>query len=144
MKKTKKAQLTQITLFVLIFLLFACHKKNGSPLRNNEPCPFKSQECDKAIFTLYNRTQEIIYFGIGTNMWEDSLLPGQYHREIYGHVKVTYDKNCELEKESWATHYLSSNWGDWAYNIDHCNKKSAFEYEDSSKTRILLYDVTEN
>ena len=135
--------LRQLTLFGLVLFLAACQKKTPFSNKNEDTCKFKNQECDSALFTLINRTEETIYYGIGTNMWEDSLLPGQQRSVKYGHVKVTYDNNCTPERESWGTHQLSSSWGEWAYHIDHCDKKSAFEYTDTSKSVIYLYDVTE-
>jgi hypothetical protein len=76
------------------------------------------------VFTLLNRIHDTVFYGIGTNMLEDTLLPGQQRVVKYGRVKVTYDKECVKNRESWSTHQLNSNFGAWAYHIDHCNKKN--------------------
>jgi hypothetical protein len=125
-----------IILSVCTFLLLGCKKKNDAT------CAFKNQECDVSQFTLINRTQDTVFYGIGTNIWLDTLLPGQQQILKYGKVKVTYDKDCVKNRESWSTHTLSSNFGSWAYNIDHCSKRSAFEYDPSGLT-VSVVDATE-
>lgn len=129
--------LKQLSFFGLIFFSLSCQKAN------NKVCPYKNQECDSARFTLINRINDTIFYGIGSNMWEDTLLPGQQRRYVYGKVKITYDKNCEEKKTSWSTHQLSSNYGPWAYNIDHCDKKTAFEYDSARNYAVKLFDVSD-
>lgn len=123
---------------LLILLAFISCRKEKSVA-----CNRKNQICDSALFTLFNYTQDTIFYGIGTNMQEDTLLPGKQRHLKYGRVKITYDKKCEENKESYSTHQLSSNWGTWAYHIDHCDRKAAFKYDDESKTHISLYNITE-
>jgi hypothetical protein len=127
--------LRHISLLGLIIFVVACEKLN------KKSCPYKNQDCSNALFTLINRTQDTIFYGIGSNMWEDTLFPGQQRSLQYGRVKVTYDNSCKENKVSWSTHQLSSNFGSWGFNIDNCNKKSAFEYD--ANRGIKLYDVTE-
>lgn len=124
-------------LLLLSILLFtmACKKPT------KKDCPYKDQVCDTANFTLINRTQDTVFYGIGSNMLEDTLLPAQQRVIQYAEVNVRFDENCNEIKQSWSTHQLSSNFGSWAFNIDHCDKKSAFEYD--SNQFVKLYDVTE-
>ena len=142
LEKVNTHLLNRLVTLGIIFLSLACKKENSSVSENKEPCKYKNQLCDSALFTLSNRTQDTIFYGVGTNMWEDTLLPGQQRILKYGKVNVTYDTNCEKSRKTWSTHQLSSNWGDWAFNIDHCEKRSAFEYTDVSKSAIKLYDIT--
>lgn len=130
--------LKQLIALLLIATFISCLKQK------KENCTKKNQECSNARFTLMNQTQDTIYYGININFHDDSLLPGQIKEFIFGQVKITYDKKCNEKKESWSTQQLSSNWGEWAFHIDHCNKKSAFRYTDNSNAQIKLYDVTEN
>jgi hypothetical protein len=135
-----------ITLMSFGLFLIACRKKeppSPPPTPAATPCPYKNQICDTSLYTLMNKTQDTIFYGIGTNMWEDTLLPGRQTTRKYGKVKVTYTQSCERVRESWATHQLSSNWGEWAFNIDHCDSKGSFDYADTTKSRIVLYDDTE-
>ncbi len=120
---------------MLIVFSFTCKKKNTNS------CPNKNQVCERSLFTLFNRTNDTIFYGIGTNIWEDTLLPGQQRSSNYGPVKVTYNDNCEMKRETMSSHMLSSNWGSWGFTIDHCDKKAAFEYDGINN--INLYDVTE-
>ena len=117
-------------------MAFACRKKK-------EPCPYSDQVCDSSQVTLINRTDDTLFYGIGTSWFEDTLLPGNSRILKYGKVNVTYDEDCNQNKESWSTHTMHTNWGEWAFAIDHCNKMTAFEYTDESKGRIELYDVSE-
>ena len=125
----------KITFLALILFFLACKKKN----RNS--CPNKDQECDNSLFTLINRTNDTVFYSIGTNIWEDTLLPGQQQSSNYGKVKVTYNEDCEMKRETMSSHMVSSNWGSWGYTIDHCDKRAAFEYD--APGVINLYDVTE-
>lgn len=88
------------------------------------------------------QTKQMIRFGLQTNILEDTLLPGETRIFKYGRVKVTIDaKTCERKRASWSTGQMTSSSGEWARNLDHCQKKSNFEY--SSNNAIQLVDVTD-
>ena len=56
---------------------------------------------------------------------------GQFHPVKWGQFRWNFH-----------THQLTSNWGEWAFHIDRCQKKSAFRYSDNSGNQIKLYDVS--
>ena len=136
---TNTSQMLKFMLTLLSLLLFITCKKVSK-----DTCNKTDQVCSVSYFTLSNQTQDAIYYGIGTNMQEDTLMPGAERTYTYGNVRVTYDRKCNENKESWSTHQLTSNRGDWAFNIDRCQKKSAFRYTDNSANQIKLYDVSTN
>lgn len=126
----------KVTTITLLLLALACKKKNENT------CSSKNQECEQSLFTIFNRTNDSIFYGIGTNYYEDTLLPGEQRSFTYGKVKVTYNKDCERKSESWSNQMIYSSEGSWGYMIDDCDERAAFEYD--SDSLIMLYDVTEN
>ena len=130
-------------LFILILFAFsACKKSVKEALGEDAPCEFEAQDCDSCLFYLANKTNDTVWFGIQTNILEDTLLPGETRVFKYGRVKVTIDaKTCERKRASWSTGQMTSSCGEWAYNLDHCQKKSNFEY--GSNNTIQLVDATD-
>lgn len=126
----------KVLLLGIIIFGFSCNKIS------RDRCTKRDQICNTSYFTLINQTQDTIFYGTGTNMKEDTLLPGAERTFTYGEVRVTFDRRCNEKKESWSTHQLTSNWGEWAFHIDRCQKKSAFRYSDNSGNQIKLYDVS--
>ena len=128
----------------LIIISFACKKETPSSPENKSPsCPYKDQICDSSKVTILNRTLDTLFYGVGTSWYEDTVLSGQHIFLTFGKVNVTYDAQCVQNKHSWSIPTLHTNWGEWAFNMDHCDKRIAFDYTDTSRGRIQLYDVTE-
>lgn len=125
----------RVLVCLLLFLLAAACKK-----KTENTCSGKNQECEQSLFTIYNRTNDSIFYGIGTSSFEDTLLPGEQKSFRYGKVKVIYNEDCIRTPVTWSNHTIYSSEGSWGYMIDDCDEKAAFEYD--SDSLINLYDVT--
>ena len=138
----KKLKRTVFISMLILISLASCKKNLKNAQGQDVPCELEPQDCDSCLFYLSNKTNDTVWFGLQTNMLEDTLLPGETRVFKYGRVKVTIDANtCERKRASWSTGQMTSSCGEWAYNLDHCQKKSNFEY--TSNHAIQLVDATD-
>lgn len=124
----------------ILFRLGSCKRNIKKALGEDPLARIRLKTVTVACFIC--QIKQMTRFGLQTNLLEDTLLPGETRVFRYGRVKVTIDaKTCERKRTSWSTGQMTSSCGEWTYNLDHCQKKSRFEY--GSTSAIQLVDVTD-
>jgi hypothetical protein len=123
-------------LILAAILLTGCRKPE-------KDCP-SDQVCNPATVTIGNLTNDTVFMGLQKNYHDTFISPGGNYVYQSGDVNVTYRKRtCEEVMSGYSTAQMSTTYGHWAFNIDHCNKKVNFRYDDASKVTVSLYDDSE-
>ena len=126
--------MSQIKITLLSFFVFAsisCEKE----------CKYKDQVCNTSSRHLGNKTNDTIFYSIGSNFFEDTLTPGEVRILKGSKVNVTYDKkSCEKKRTAFSTYYLNASTGGWYFNVEHCESIKNLKYDNNVNGHISLYD----
>ena len=98
--------------------------------------------CNSAQVCIGNLTRDTIFYGWNCNYYTDTLLPNKSACINIGPVNVVYDKTTgELTSKQSYTEMLNSSRGSWFINVETCNRRSNFEYDNTNPSNgvILLY-----